>query len=104
MRELINADTKLNDGKGTPESSWVKKTCDAIGSADPTCKPPIDAVEAVRRLLIEATGMTEADANTPLLTKADAYLLDAWRIAACDPEVFVGAWLKEVRRPASPCP
>ena len=48
----------------------------------------------MRRLFIEATGMTEADANTPRLTKVDAYLFDAWRIAACDPEVFVGAWLK----------
>ena len=72
----------------------MNKACDAIGSSDPTCKPPIDAVEAVRFLLIEATGMTEADANTPRLTNVDAYLREAWRIAACDPEVFVVAWQK----------
>ena len=94
LRELMTANTKLNDDKGTIAASWVNVTCESVGTSDSSCKPPPDAVEAVRRLLIEATGMTEADANTPRLTNVDAYLLDAWRIAACDPEVFVGAWLK----------
>ena len=95
LRELMTANTKLNDDKGTPAASWVNVTCESVGTSDSSCKPPPDAVEAVRRLLIEATGMTGADANTPRLTNVDAYLLDAWRIAARDPEVYVGAWLKD---------
>ena len=76
MRELVNADTRIYDDNGKPEASWVNVTCNAIGSSDPSCKPPPDAVEAVRHLLIEATGMTEADANTPRFTNVDVCLLD----------------------------
>ena len=47
FRELINANTKINDDKGKPEASWVNVKCNAIGSSDPSCKPSPDAVEAV---------------------------------------------------------
>ena len=72
---------------GNPE--WITATCKAIGSTD-ELRPPPDAVAAVRNLLVEATHMTEADPNVPRLTDVDAHLVDAWRLAAGDPDDQVG--------------
>ena len=92
--ELLNANTSQHDSEGASATSWVSIACDAIGSSDPTCEPPAEGVVAVRKLLVEATNMTEADANTVRLTKVDAQLLEACRVASSDPENQVGLLLK----------
>lgn len=77
----------------TGHPSWITDTCDAIGSTT-DLRPPPDAVAAVRNLLCEATHMTAADSSLPRLTDVDAHLLEAWRLAAGDPDDQVGPWLK----------
>ena len=71
-------------------------TCDAIGSSDDDAGPPADAVAAIKAMLIEMTGMVVEDEPGPRLTKVDACLLEAWRVASGDPDDQVG-WIGRVK-------
>ena len=90
---LIMDNERQHLQNGTVHSSWISKTCDSIGSADDDAGPPADAVSAVKAMLIEMTGMVAEDKPGLRLTKVDACLLEAWRVASGDPDDHAGKWM-----------
>ena len=70
-------------------------------SQDPAAGPPSDAMQAVRKLLVEVARMTAADATLPRRTKVDGHLLEAWRLASSDPDDEVARWLRDGAQLAS---
>ena len=97
LRTLLQQNTDMHEAAGTTESSWVNVTNDAIGSEVPGASPPPSAIAAVKALLIEITAMTMTDAERamPALTSVDAYLLEAWRKVAHDPDHQIFKWLRD---------
>ena len=97
IRALLQQNTEMHRAEGKLDTSWVNATCDAIGSEEPGAAPPPSAVAAVKALLIELTAMTMTDAQKamPSLTDVDAYLLEAWRVAAADPDHQIFPWLRD---------
>ena len=93
LMELICNNEQQHIASGTIGKSWISQTCDAIGSTDSDAGPPPDAVAAVKSMLIEMTGMVPEDFKTPRRTRVDAHLLEAWRVAAGDPDDQVGKWM-----------
>ena len=95
LREMLDSNSQSHTAAGTEAMSWVNLTHKAIGSEDPDCRPPSEAIEAVKRLLAETTNMTsmEHDFAPTRLTKVDAILLEAWRRRASHPDDQPGPWL-----------
>ena len=67
-----------------------KFICEAIGSRYTTRGPPAEAVAEIRKLIVEAIGMTEADRMTIRLATVDAQLLEARRLASSTPTTKSG--------------
>ena len=68
-----------------PEDSWVIKTCNPIGTNDdvvPLSRPPVEAIEAVRKLIMGYAGMNGSYMASNPMTKIHAPLVEAWRAAA----------------------
>jgi len=93
IMDLIMSNERKHTSEDTLNESWISRTCNAIGSTDPDAGPPPDAVAAVKSMLIEATGMVRDDIGARRLTKVDAHLLEAWRVASGDPDDQAGKWL-----------
>ena len=91
--ELICNNEKGHIDEGTLDRSWISVTCNAMGSTDPAAGPPPDAVAAVKALLVEMTSMCLEEPKIPKRTNVDARLLEAWRLAAGDPDDQVGKWM-----------
>ena len=93
----MQQNTDEHAAAGTLDSSWVNVTCEAIGSAVPDSGPPSSAIAAVKALLINYTAMclTDAEKAMPSLTKIDAFLLEAWRLVAADPDDQIFIWLRD---------
>ena len=94
---MPRANTDEHMAAGTPEQSWVNITCKSIGSTTEGCGPPPSAIAAVKTLLEEYTSMYRSDAERamPARTLVDAYLLEAWRLAAADPDDQIFIWLRD---------
>ena len=79
-----------------PEDSWVVKTCNSIGAEDdtvPLSRPPAEAIEAVRKLIMGYVGMNSSHIASNPMKKIHAPLLEAWRAAARGPGHWVPVWL-----------
>ena len=100
LMQLINKNTGEHLASGTVDKSWVSVTCDAIGSVDSTCGPPKSAIDAAKAMIAELSNLTKHDmqrrsAKYSPRTKVDAQLLEAWRKAAGDPDLWIYKWLRD---------
>ena len=94
MQAALRSEMDEHRAKGTLQDSWVYQACKIIGSKKEEKKrPPAQAVEAVKALIVKHVQPPEAHDHIPL-TLIDAILLEAWRVAAKDPDDPVGPWLK----------
>jgi hypothetical protein len=80
---------------GTRGESWVEQMCNLVGR-EGSASAPVQAVECVRSIIAEHVGPAPSDHGTRVpdcTTAIDAYLLEAWRKAAQDPDDAVCQWL-----------
>jgi len=95
IQDVLRADLEAHRPVDTLDQSWVYMSCKVVGSKkEDKLRPPADAVAAVEAVLIEHTNPPDSSNHTPL-TLIKAFLLEAWRVAAKDPDDQVGSWLKE---------
>ena len=71
-----------------------RHVCEAIGISVGKL-PPEEAIYAVRKIMVEFTKGVPEDPISAHLARIDAYLLEAWRIAALDPDDQVFLWLTQ---------
>ena len=93
--QLLTNNKIAQDKTDTPNDNWINLPCNATGSKDATARPPADAVAAVRAPLIETTRMLSADADVVHRKRVDAHVLEAWRVAAMDPDDQIFLWLRD---------
>ena len=73
--------------------SWVDIMYDSLGK-DNDAPAPAEAVKAVRDIIIKHCGEgTPPEWSSAERTSIDVQLLEAWRVAAKDPESAVARWL-----------
>ena len=91
LMQMIRKNYAEHRRNGTIKESWVTITCDAVGSSIEACGPPQSAIKAVKALIAEYAKLSGHDIQVhsrmyPARTKIDAQLLEAWRLAAGDPD------------------
>jgi hypothetical protein len=90
LRALLLA----NYASSTPAGSWIDLTCDLIGTTDKDVRPPLDAIEAVKAVIMQCSG-ADTSCGPGTLTRINSSLLGAWRKASGDPETQVEIWLNQ---------
>ena len=86
LHTLLLDDMKAHRDK--PEDSWSTRTVVSIGIKDdavPLSRPPAEAIDAVRNLIMGYVGTNSYIASNPN-TKIHAPLLESWHAAARDPD------------------
>ena len=92
LRQLIQFNEDTHTVANTLNESWITATINAIGSEEPDAGPPAEAIKSVKELIAEACDFTPSTSRTKL-TKVDADLLEAWRMAASHPDNYIAKWM-----------
>lgn len=82
--------------KGKPNEAWTEVVCNLIATSDKEARAPLEAVQAVRQLIVKHTGHV-ADTRQAVqdcTTDIDHALTESWRRAALDPDEDVCGWLR----------
>ena len=78
---------------GTLHQSWIHRTrCINGAKKEDKLRPPQEAIDAIKPIIVEYVGF-KGNVSHDHSTEVDAPLLEAWWIAAKDPDNEVGPWM-----------
>ena len=92
---MLNGDLERHRKQGKLNDSWAHRSCKTIRSdAKANLRPPPEAVQAVKELIIKHVGQPAVCTSKPVTT-IEAPLLEASRAAAKEPDTEVSKWLMD---------
>jgi hypothetical protein len=92
LRKLLMANFTECSAAGHIEDAWVNQTCSLIGTKRDDARPPLEAVEAVKAVIMRHTG-SDGIVAPGAKTRINSTLLGGWQASAGDPDNQVDKWL-----------
>jgi hypothetical protein len=92
IRMALLDDLARATSAGHGDQAWIHQTCGIIGTTSKEARPPSEAIDAVKRILLQhigGDGLPIPDAKTSI----NAKMLGSWRLMAGDPDDQVEIWL-----------